>query len=123
MSTNCIYCSSPIKGRSDKKFCSVACKNAHHYQHKRNTIDEVKEVDGYLHRNREILSMLMGDSVKETFDRSILVRANFRWEYMTGIYKNKQGKWYHLVYDFAWMEFTNQQIMVVRKAKQNQHES
>ncbi|MFN0215902.1 MAG: hypothetical protein ACKVT2_16710, partial [Saprospiraceae bacterium] len=67
-------------------------------------------------RNREILATLMGESKKEMFDRAILTRAKFKWEYMTSIYKNKEGKWYHLVYDFAWMEFTDQQILVVRKS-------
>lgn len=111
----CEYCEKPIQGRSDKRFCSTACKNTHHFVQRRGTRNEVKEVDGYLHRNREILATLMGESKKEMFDRVVLTRAKFRWEFMTGLYKNKQGKWYHLVYDFAWMEFTDQQIMVIRK--------
>jgi hypothetical protein len=48
-------------------------------------------------------------------DRKVLARAKFRWEYMTGIYKNKQGKWYHLVYDYAWMEFSDQMLLIIRK--------
>jgi hypothetical protein len=58
----------------------------------------------------------MGKSKKEIFDRLVLARTGFKFEYMTGIYLNKEGKMYHLVYDFAWMEFSNQKILIVRKA-------
>jgi len=58
----------------------------------------------------------MGESKKEMFDRTVLTRAKFRWEFMTGVYKNKHDKWCHRVYDYAWMEFTDQQILVVRKS-------
>jgi hypothetical protein len=116
MKNECQQCGKPIRGRTDKKFCDATCKNAFNFTKRRNTRNEVKEIDSYLHRNREILATLMGESKKEMFDRTVLSRAKFRWEYMTGIYKNKQGKWYHLVYDYAWMEFTDQQILVVRKA-------
>lgn len=117
MGKKCPQCGKPLHGRSDKKFCDSTCKNAFNFAQRRDTRNEVKEIDGYLHRNREILATLMGESKKEMFDRAVLTRAKFRWEYMTSIYKNKQGKWYHLVYDYAWMEFSDQQVLVVRKAR------
>lgn len=112
----CQHCDKPLHGRSDKKFCGAACKNAFNFAQRRGTRNEVKEIDGYLHRNREILSTLMGNSKKEMFDRAILTRAKFRWEYMTGLYRNKEDKLYYIVYDYAWMEFSNQQVLVVRKS-------
>lgn len=116
MKNECQQCGKPLHGRTDKKYCNLNCKNAYNLALRRNTRNEVAEIDGYLHRNREILATLMGESKKEMFDRVLLNRAKFRWEYMTGIYKNKQGKWYHLIYDYAWMEFSDQQILVVRKS-------
>ncbi len=115
MEKECQQCGKPLHGRTDKKFCDSACKNAFNFAQRRDTRNEVREIDGYLHRNREILAMLMGESKKEMFDRAVITRAKFRWEYMTGIYKNKEGKWYHLVYDYAWMEFSTQQVLVIRK--------
>jgi hypothetical protein len=117
MEQQCLQCNKSFKGRSDKKFCSADCKNSYHSQHRKNTRTEVEEIDGYLHRNREILALLMGDGVKDTIERSVLVRAKFRWEYCTGIYKNKENKIYYIVYDYAWMEFTEQKILIVRKWK------
>ncbi|MEN9386899.1 MAG: hypothetical protein RLZZ185_1640 [Bacteroidota bacterium] len=116
MKNECQQCGKTLLGRTDKKFCSVACKNAFNFAKRKATRNAVKEIDSYLHRNREILATLMGDSKKEILDRAVLARARFRWEYMTGIYKNKQGKWYHIVYDYAWMEFTDQSVLIVRKS-------
>jgi hypothetical protein len=106
-----------MKGRSDKKFCSLACKNTHAISMRRNTRDAVAEIDGYLHRNREILATLMGESSKTELDRLVLNRTGFKYEYHTGTYMNKEGKMYRLVYDYAWMDFSDQKILIVRKKR------
>jgi hypothetical protein len=90
-------------------------QNAYNNNVRKRSRTEVQEVIDYLLRNREILATLMGNSVKETFDRLLLTRAGFRWEYCTGIYLNKEQKMYRLVFDYAWMEFSDQKILVVRK--------
>lgn len=59
--------------------------------------------------------MLMGSDAKITLDKMILTRAGFKWDYMTGIYWNKENKMYRIVYDFAWMDFSDQKVLVVRK--------
>jgi hypothetical protein len=82
---------------------------------KARTKSDVKIIDQFLHRNRIILSTLMGDSRKEMFDKMILLKAKFRFEFHTGHYLNKEGKTYWLVYDYAWMEFSDQKILVVKK--------
>ncbi|MCO5277943.1 MAG: hypothetical protein M9911_08150 [Saprospiraceae bacterium] len=58
----------------------------------------------------------MGKSKKEVFDRLVVTRTGFKFEYITGIYINKEGKMYHLVYDFAWMDFSDQKVLIVRKS-------
>jgi predicted nucleic acid-binding Zn ribbon protein len=117
MERNCKQCGKTLHGRTDKKFCSLACKNAYNVSQRKATRTEVREVDACLHRNWEILATLMGDSKKEMFDRAILSRARFKWEFMTGIYFNKVGKMYRIIYDYAWMDFSDQQVLVVRKTK------
>lgn len=111
----CTACQTQFVGRSDKLFCSTECKNTFNNTKRRNTQNAVKEIDGYLHRNREILVMLMPQLRKDFFDKLILTRAGFKWEYCTGTYLNKEGKTYFIVYDYAWMSFSNQQVMVIRK--------
>lgn len=118
MKQHCLQCGTEFVGRADKRFCKIDCKNQYNFQKRKVTKDEVKEIDAYLHRNREILATLMGESKKEQFDRIVLERAKFRFDSHTGTYLNKQGKTYHLVYDYAWMEFTDQSILVLRKVSE-----
>ena len=115
MKKTCWQCSEEMQGRSDKKFCSTDCKNRYHIETRRSTRDAVAEIDGYLHRNWEILALLMGNAVKVEIDRLVLSRTGFRYEYHTGTYLNKEGKMYRLIYDYAWMDFSNQKILIVRK--------
>jgi len=115
MEQKCMVCGEETQGRSDKKFCSADCKNRHHSAQRRNTRDAVAEIDGYLHRNREILATLLGNAVKVELDRLVLTRTGFRYEYHTGTYLNKEGKMYRLVYDYTWIDFSKQKILVVRK--------
>ncbi len=112
----CENCAAEFIGRSDKRFCSTDCKNEKNNAVRKDTRSVTKEIDSYLHRNREILALLMGQSKKETFDRLILVRAGFKFDYFTNLYLNKEGKTYHIIYDFAWMEFSDQKILIVRKS-------
>lgn len=113
----CLTCNVQMLGRSDKKFCSMSCKNQYHFERKKETKDEVKIIDSYLHRNREILKVLMGKYGKLMTKKIVLDQANFRWDYCTGFYKNKEGKQFYLVYDFAYCQFTNGEVMLIRKSK------
>jgi hypothetical protein len=117
MSPQCQQCQSMIKGRSDKKFCSTSCKNKFNNAQKKATCSVTEEIDGYLHRNRTILHNLMQDSKKEIFDKLVLVRSGFQFDYMTGIYTNKENKMYRYVYDYGWMDFSDQKVLVVAKMK------
>ncbi|MCO6477418.1 MAG: hypothetical protein J5I94_12385, partial [Phaeodactylibacter sp.] len=84
----------------------------------RTTRAAVKQIDRYLHRNREILDTLMGPKRnKMKIARTELDATGFRYNYITGIYTNREGKMYHNVYDFAWMEFSTQEILIVHNKK------
>lgn len=111
----CLQCSKEIIGRTDKKFCSVTCKNEYNNKLRKLTIKETALIDSYLHRNREILMTIIGSAKQVQLDKLVLIRAKFRFEYHTGHYMNKEGKTYWLVYDFAWMDFSDQKILIVRK--------
>jgi hypothetical protein len=113
---NCIQCGPKIVGRSDKKYCSLACKNQYQHQYHKQARSVTQQIDTILHRNRQILAILMGEKRnKMTLARLELDAMGFNFKYITGIYTNSQGKLYHYVYDFAWMEFSSQEVMVVRK--------
>ena len=112
----CKICSSSIVGRSDKLFCSVKCKNYYHINLRKATRVAVKEIDTILHRNRSILLEFLGKRrIKITIERVLLEKKNFNFKYHTHINVNNKGKTYFNVYDFAWMEFSNDEILIVRK--------
>nr|MBS0038137.1 hypothetical protein [Saprospiraceae bacterium] len=115
---NCKLCKAPYTGRSDKIFCSAQCKADYHNRLNAATLKATFKTDKILHRNRSILLEVMGKNLhQKKVDRDFLAKKNFRFEYMTGFYKNAQGKRYHLLYDFAWMEFKTGEILVVRRKK------
>ncbi|MEW4925293.1 hypothetical protein [Algibacter sp. 2305UL17-15] len=112
----CKICSKRLVGRRDKLFCTVKCKNYYHVNLRRATAMAVKELDIILHRNRSILLEVMGkNKVQYNVQRVVLEKKKFRFKYHTHHHINSNGKTYHYVYDFAWMEFSNDKILIVRK--------
>jgi hypothetical protein len=113
----CKICSKEIVGRSDKKFCSVRCKNYYHVNLRKVTDESVKEIDKILHRNRSILLEFMGKHKTQIkINRLLLDQKKFNFKYHTHIIRNSVGKLYFYVYDFAWMEFSDNEILIIRKS-------
>ena len=114
----CKMCKSPFRGRSDKQYCSVACKSTYHYRLRQVTDSATYATDAILHRNRSILLEVMGKHSKQkTIESVVLEKKKFRFNFMTGYYENARGKRYHIVYDFAWMKFSDGRILIIRRSK------
>ena len=113
---SCKLCKSPFKGRQGKMFCSVKCKSSYHYQLNRVTELATDKIDKILHRNRSILLELMG-KYKTQIKLPILVleRKKFNFNYITKYYINSNGKTYHYVYDFSWMLFSDNEVLIIRR--------
>ncbi len=111
----CTQCGAPIKGRVDKKYCSTKCKNDYNYLH-RQTNDIVKTIDNILHKNHRIMTQLFKDEKRKHFkvQKVFLSKMGFDFSYYTGTYLNSANKRYYYIYNFAWMEFSKQEIMVVQ---------
>jgi hypothetical protein len=104
-----------ISGRSDKIFCSVKCKNYYHTNLIRVTNIAVNQIDIILHRNRSILLEIMGkNATQKKVDRIVLDKKKFNYKYHTHTTINSVGKTYVYVYDFAWMSFSDNEILIVR---------
>ena len=52
---------------------------------------------------------------KVQYDRIVLERAGFQFNYHTSSYVNSRNKRYFYLYDYAWMEFSTREIMIIRK--------
>jgi predicted nucleic acid-binding Zn ribbon protein len=117
----CKICDKIIVGRSDKLFCSSACKNYYHTTLKRVTKLETLKIDGILHRNRSILLEIMGkNSVRKKVNRIVLEDKHFKFKYLTHFTINSKGKMYHWVYDFAWMSFSDDEVLIVKNKSLDQ---
>ncbi|MDD3685284.1 MAG: hypothetical protein PHE56_00820 [Bacteroidales bacterium] len=115
----CKVCNKEITGRKDKIFCSIHCKNEYHLTLGAVTRLKAYPLDRILHRNRSILLEIMGTkAAKKMILRSELVRKKFQFKYITHFNVNSSGKMYHHVYDFAWMEFSDDEILIIRQKKQ-----
>jgi hypothetical protein len=112
----CKICKSALIGRKDKLFCSIKCKNQYHKKLRAVTKIAVKNIDIILHRNRSILLEVMGKKkIQLKVNRMILEKKKFRFKYHTHFHINSKNKMYHHLYDFAWMEFSDDEILIIRK--------
>ncbi len=112
----CKVCQKKLKGRSDKIFCSIGCKNHYHKHLRFITKKAAKQIDGYLKRNYKILiELLKQNKTQIKVYRNQLTQKGFRFKYHTHFHINSKNKMYHYVYDLAWMEFSDDEILIVRK--------
>lgn len=112
----CKMCKNPVKGRSDKQFCSIECKNQYHIKLIQVTKLASLNTDKILHRNRSILLEVMGKNLKQKkVDRSILDKKKFNYNYVTGYHLNSKNKMYNYVYDFSWMIFSDREVLIIRR--------
>lgn len=112
----CKICDKVLRGRSDKVFCSIGCKNHYHSQLRFITKQKAKQIDGYLKRNYKILYELLGNRKKQVkVHRNLLIQKGFRPKYHTHYHINSKNKMYHYLYDLAWMEFSDDEILIVKK--------
>ncbi len=112
----CKICKKPLIGRDDKLFCSIECKNYYHTSLRRVTNDKAKTIDAILHRNRSILLEILGkNTIQKKVSSLTLSKKKFNFKHLTHFYINKQGKMYHFLYDIAWMEFSDDETLIVRR--------
>lgn len=112
----CKICKKEIKGRQDKIYCSVSCKNYYHVNLRKVNKRATLEIDKILHRNRAILLELLGKHKTQIkLDRIVLDKKKFNYKYHTHINTNSKGKTFYWLYDLAWMGFSDDEILIVRK--------
>ena len=109
----CRMCVVQIKGRSDKVFCSVACKSEYNIKLKKATNLATIRIDKILHRNRSTLLEIMGkNGTSKKIKRDILDQKKFNYAYITHYHINSQNKFVNYVYDFFWMIFSDQVVLI-----------
>jgi hypothetical protein len=118
MKQKCKICKKTLVGRTDKIFCSPYCKNFYHKHLRLATKKAAIEINRYLRRNYSILLELMGkNKTQSKVYRNVLAKKKFRFKYHTHTHINSRKKVFHYIYDLAWMEFSDDEILIVRQRK------
>ena len=103
-------------GRTDKIFCSIKCKSSYHRQLRAATKKITIGIDKILHRNRSILLEVMGKhKTQNKIPITVLEKKKFNFNYVTKYYVNSKGKTYNYVYDFSWMTFGDNEVLINRR--------
>jgi predicted nucleic acid-binding Zn ribbon protein len=112
----CLECGETIKGRSDKKFCSDACRNMYHYRSNNAPINYVRNVVNALKRNRRILTELNdGPEGTKKVHREKLVERGYNFMYHTNIYRTRKGNTYVFCFEHGYLELNDDWLALVRR--------
>ncbi len=100
---HCPVCEMEIRGRTDKKFCSLKCKSA--YQYQKHKTEEVlyHTIDKQLKTNRKLLKAY-NKSGLSTIRKEKLLSEGFNPKYFTNYWKNQKGQVYLFCYEYGFLE-------------------
>ena len=111
---NCPECGEKIKGRSDKKFCSDACRNTYNNEQNKDATNLIRNTNNQLRKNYRILQKLNPtDKTKTTKSKMLL--SGFDFNLFTSIYTTKVGKVYYFVYDQGYLALENDYYALVKR--------
>jgi len=114
----CRLCKNEVKGRTDKVFCSIDCKNKYNIKLRHVTSLATKQIDDILHRNRSILLEILGkNKMQIKVSKRILDRKKFNYTYITHFHINTNKKRVSYLYDISWMLFSDQEVLIRRIKK------
>lgn len=106
--------------RKGKIFCSVHCKNYYHRHLRFASKTAAIRINEYLKRNHGILLEVLGKNKSQSkIYRNQLEDKKFRFKYHTHMHTNSRGKVLYYIYDLGWMEFSDDEILVVRSRSAN----
>lgn len=110
---NCLECGEKIIGRSDKKFCNDACRNAYNNKQNKDSSNLMRNVNNKLRRNYRILNETNIDG-KTKVAKSKLDGLGFDFNYLTQIKTYKNGSEYKFVYDQGYKILDEDFILIVK---------
>lgn len=111
---NCLECGEPIKGRSDKKFCSDYCRNAYNNKVNKESKNLIRNTNNHLKKNYKILTDL-NTSGKSTIPKTRLSEQGFDFNLFTSIYTTKTGNTYFYVYDQGYLKLENDYYLLIKR--------
>lgn len=114
MERECLDCSSPLRGRADKKFCDDQCRSNYNNNLKAGCFAAIRPVNAILRKNHSILTKLC-IGTKTKLKKDDLLRCGFDLTYHTHLYQTESGNTYFFCYEYGYLKLENEMFLVVRK--------
>jgi len=109
----CLECGQPLTGRSDKKFCSDACRIAYNNRIYRNENIYIHRINKQLKKNRDILKTL-NPTGKAKATKEELLKKGFSFEFYTHTLKTSRGQTYFFIYEYGYLILDDGTIFIVK---------
>ncbi|AKK74409.1 hypothetical protein [Chryseobacterium gallinarum] len=110
---NCLECGEKIIGRSDKKFCNDACRNAYNNKQNKDSTNLMRNVNNKLRKNYRILKEINTDG-KTKITKSRLDNLGFDFDYFTNLKVYKNGSEYRFIYDYGYKLLEEDFVLIVK---------
>lgn len=110
----CLDCGTPVKGRTDKKYCDDLCRNNYNNHLKAEDNSFLNEVNRVLKKNRDILR-LKNPEGKTKVKREVLLRKGFDFNYHTHTYATQKGTTYIFCYEQGYLPLENDEYLLVKR--------
>ena len=116
----CPVCETDLKGRVDKKFCSLKCKSAHQYQKRKSEEDLYYKIDKQLKINRKLLKSY-NKSGLSTIRKQKLIAEGFDPNYFTHYWKNNKEQVYLFCYEYGFLDLKEKgkYVLITHQAYMN----
>jgi hypothetical protein len=112
----CMQCGVRIRGRSDKKFCEDACRNAYNNLQHRTLNKAIRRVNSILKSNRRILEKLFQPGEPHVkVPRKLLMEKGFKLNYLTNLVSSSMGSHYYFCYEYG-LTIKGEDIVVVKRS-------
>ena len=108
----CLHCGTPLKGRSDKKYCDLGCKSAYSNNKRQQKEEVLITINQQLRTNWKVLKQ-MNPQGKSTVRKSFLRSLGYDFKYFTNVFKTPKGKLYYFCYDMGITEVDKSHICIV----------
>jgi hypothetical protein len=110
----CPECGELIIGRTDKKFCSDMCRNAHNNKVNSHTNNYVRNVNNALRRNRRILeACLLNESA--AIPRQSLTDRGYNFTFITNEILSANQHKYYFCYEYGYQVLEDDLVLIVKK--------
>ena len=110
----CLECEEPLKGRSDKKFCSDYCRNSYNNKVNRDSKNLIRNTNNRLRKNYKVLSDLNSRGKTKVLKHK-LSEQNFDFGLFTSVYRTKAGAVYYYVYDQGYLPLENDYYLLIKR--------